>query len=327
MTLESKCSVSEYYKALKRETDNSGTEKVRMQDRYDEFLRMTRQWRHLQMLKRAGRGNDERGVEGTKLGECAVLCPACPQPGKNLPSDWKDAPKEKKMRRKKVSSEEKDPSLGDGWSFYVQVAAYYTYLAQHWNEKQPRSTCVAHDAVDKPDRESRGTASSGIATVDCARHNFKRPYSVGDLQLGERYLNMDYIFVMGLADSEMAELYVSYDIACQWHKNIWDRMRKFPVRIQERMKRKHMVFLIPKFHLPTHIAACNILFSFHLTRYVGMTDGEAPERGWSMLNPLASSTAEMGPGMWRDTINDAFNDMNHRKIIGLGKRLAIERAS
>jgi hypothetical protein len=41
------------------------------------------------------------------------------------------------MRRKKVSSEEKDPSLGDGWSFYVQVAAYYTYLAQHWNEKQP----------------------------------------------------------------------------------------------------------------------------------------------------------------------------------------------
>jgi hypothetical protein len=138
---------------------------------------------------------------------------------------------------------------------------------------------------------------------------------------------MDYIFVMGLADSEMAELYVSYDIACQWHKNIWDRMSKFPVRIQERMKRKHMVFLIPKFHLPAHIAACNILFSFHLTRYVGMTDGEAPERGWSMLNPLASSTAEMGPGMRRDTINDAFNDMNHRKIIGLGKRLAIERAS
>jgi hypothetical protein len=69
---------------------------TQMQDRYDEFLRMTRQWRHLQMLKRAGRGHDERGVEGTKLGECAVLCPACPQPGKNLPSDWKDAPKEKK---------------------------------------------------------------------------------------------------------------------------------------------------------------------------------------------------------------------------------------
>jgi hypothetical protein len=51
-----------------------------------------------------------------------------------------------------------------------------------------RSTCVAHDAVDKPDRESLGTASSGIGTVDCARHNMKRPSGVGDLQKGERYV-------------------------------------------------------------------------------------------------------------------------------------------
>ncbi|KAJ7898793.1 hypothetical protein B0H13DRAFT_804885 [Mycena leptocephala] len=57
------------------------------------------------------------------------------------------------------------------------------------------------------------------------------------------------------------------------------------------------------------------------SRYVGLTDGEAPERGWSMLNPFAGSTAEMGPGMRRDTINDAFNDMNHKKIVGFGKWL------
>jgi hypothetical protein len=37
-----------------------------------------------------------------------------------------------------------------------------------------------------------------------------------------------------------------------------------------------------------------------------------------MLNLLAGSTAEMGPGMRRDTINDAFNDMNHKKIVGFG---------
>ncbi|KAJ7149782.1 hypothetical protein C8R43DRAFT_887865 [Mycena crocata] len=330
--LESKSSCSEFYNAIARETDNTGT--VPMQDRYDEFMRMTREWRHLQMLKRAGRGHAASGVDGTSDGECALLCPACPQPGKNLPAEWKTVPKEKRylyalflaldanfrMRRKKVSSEEKDPSLGDGWSFYGRIAPYYEYLAANWNHKQERSTCVAHDAVDKPDRESRGTASSGIATVDCARHNMKRPNSVGDLQLGERYINMDYIFFMGLAGSEVSELYVSYDIACQWHKNIWDRMTKtFPEEVRFVKGKKYCVFLIPKFHLPAHIEACNILFSFHLTRYVGMTDGEAPERGWSSLNPLATSTAEMGPGMRRDTINDAFNDWNHKKIIGLGK--------
>lgn len=54
-----------------------------------------------------------------------------------------------------------------------------------------KSTCVSHDAVDKPDREARGLAASGAGTVDCARHNFKRPNGVGDLQKGERYVGMD----------------------------------------------------------------------------------------------------------------------------------------
>ncbi|KAJ7725467.1 hypothetical protein B0H16DRAFT_1332689 [Mycena metata] len=339
MTLESKCSGKEFYTSIARGSDNTGTVPVR--DHYDEFLRMTREWRHLQMLKRAGRGHDFSGVEGTGPGECALLCPACPHPGKNIPPDWKEVPPEKKflyalflamdanfrMRRKKVSTEEKDPSLGDGWSFYGAIAPYYSYLAANWKHKQERSTCVAHDAVDKPDRESRGTASSGIATVDCARHNMKRPNAVGDLQLGERYINMDYIFFMGLAGSEISELYVSYDIACQWHKNIWERMKTFPREVHFLRGKKYCVFLIPKFHLPAHIEACNVLFSFHLTRYVGLTDGEAPERGWSVLNPLASSTMEMGPGMRRDTINDAFNDMNHKKIVDMGKRKLITAAA
>lgn len=43
------------------------------------------------MLKRSGRGCDPSGIEATVMGECAVECPACPHPGKNLPADWKDA--------------------------------------------------------------------------------------------------------------------------------------------------------------------------------------------------------------------------------------------
>jgi hypothetical protein len=65
------------------------------QDRYEAFMRMAREWRHIQMLKRAGRGHDPAGVNATQEGECAVLCPACPQPGKNLPEDWQQAPRTK----------------------------------------------------------------------------------------------------------------------------------------------------------------------------------------------------------------------------------------
>lgn len=46
------------------------------------------------MLKRAGRGHDDGGVDGTAMGELAVSCPACPRPGINIPSDWDKASRE-----------------------------------------------------------------------------------------------------------------------------------------------------------------------------------------------------------------------------------------
>jgi hypothetical protein len=53
---------------------------------------MVREWRHIKMLKRAGRGHDPTGVGGTTAGELAVPCRACPIPGVNLPEGWEDAP-------------------------------------------------------------------------------------------------------------------------------------------------------------------------------------------------------------------------------------------
>ena len=36
-------------------------------------------------------------------------------------------------------------------------------------------------------RDICGLAMTGVGTVDCAHHNMKRPNSIGDLQLGEKY--------------------------------------------------------------------------------------------------------------------------------------------
>ncbi|KAK7008377.1 hypothetical protein R3P38DRAFT_3324478 [Favolaschia claudopus] len=147
----------------------------------------------------------------------------------------------------------------------------------------------------------------------------KRPSAVGDLQLGERYINMDYIFLRSIADSPLKRLVASYDIACQWHLNLFSRMMLYDNdTLTIDGAGKSFTFLVPKFHLPAHIEACNLKFSFHLTRDVGQTDGEAPERGWADANPLARSTKEMGPGFRRDTLDDHFNDWNHKKIISLG---------
>ncbi|KAJ2936266.1 hypothetical protein H1R20_g828, partial [Candolleomyces eurysporus] len=58
-----------------------------------------------------------------------------------------------------------------------------------------------------------------------------------------------------------------------------------------------------------------------LTPGAGLGDGEAPERGWGELNPLATSTQEMGPGTRRNTLDYHFRDYNWRKIIRLGNSL------
>lgn len=130
---------------------------------------------------------------------------------------------------------------------------------------------------------------------------------------------MDYMFFSSLEGTKLRKLVVSYDIACQWSKKIWERMSIFPHSKQVLAGMTCIVFVVPKFHLPAHIKACNIAFSFNLTKGVGRTDGEAPERGWADANRLAGSTKEMGPGSRRDTLDDHFNDWNWKKIIALGE--------
>jgi hypothetical protein len=49
---------------------------------------MIRCWRHLSLLKRAGRLLVDGGSESTSDGELALSCPACPHPGVNLPTGW-----------------------------------------------------------------------------------------------------------------------------------------------------------------------------------------------------------------------------------------------
>ncbi|KAG1760085.1 hypothetical protein EV702DRAFT_1208029 [Suillus placidus] len=316
LSFESKCSGYEFYHAVARLSDNTGLHPRK--DHYEAFMRMVREWRHLKMLKRAGRGYDLAGVEGTGSGECAVICPACPQPGKNLPDNWHDAPKGKRwlyalflaidanfrLKRRIVSKDSVDPGLSRGWAYFVEETAYKTFLQSYSGGPQQKSTCSSHNAVNMADTKvSHGLAATGVGTVDCARHNMKLPNGVGDLQKGERYMNMDFLFFSSLRGRYVDTLNVSYDIACQWHKNLWQRMSTMPLEL----------------HLD-HLATFT-KFSFNFSKNVGRTDGEAPERGWSNINPVASSTKEMGPGSRRDTLDDHFGDWNWKKVVGLGATL------
>lgn len=41
-----------------------------------------------------------------------------------------------RLKRKATSSEERDPSLGGGWAFFVEEQAYKAHLADNWDQKQ-----------------------------------------------------------------------------------------------------------------------------------------------------------------------------------------------
>jgi hypothetical protein len=132
---------------------------------------------------------------------------------------------------------------------------------------------------------------------------------------------MDYMFFVSLAGSLLHRLYISYDIVCQWHKNIWEHMKIFDSKIQFKDSEKYIVFLVPKFHLPMHIKLCNILFSFNLTPFVRRIDREALEHGWADTICLANSASISGPGARQDMLDAHFQYWNWKKIIALGKHL------
>ena len=75
----------------------------------------------------------------------------------------------------------------------VDDRAYKEHLEQ-FDKNGPSecntADCNTHDAVKLANiKGAAGLAATGLATVDCSRHDMKRPCSVGDLQKGERYLS------------------------------------------------------------------------------------------------------------------------------------------
>ncbi|KAJ7856129.1 hypothetical protein B0H14DRAFT_3644088 [Mycena olivaceomarginata] len=246
-TLQAKTTAYDFYTVLERLTDNTG---IKPPNRYQIFLRMARQWRHLLMLKCAGCGHDLSGVWGTHPGELAVDCPVCPNPKINLPEGWENAPAEDwflyilfialdacfRLKRHMISSEIKDPGLGTGWAYVTENPPYRHYLLTVTEQKE-MSTCSGLAALDYVNTKfSRGYSTTGVGMGVCARHKFVQANGVGDLQKGERFANMDYIFgsILRHKDPRIRKI-ISYDIVCQWWKFLMERMQKLPPLVRVSM--------------------------------------------------------------------------------------------
>ncbi|PBK66563.1 hypothetical protein ARMSODRAFT_977475 [Armillaria solidipes] len=262
------------------------------------------------------RGHVLNGIATTEAGHLSLHCLSCPRLGFNLPKDWKTAtPKEERMSNCDKSNVETDPGLHTGLAYFVNYEDYLAHI----------SSCSGfRTLVHVESKCNKGLHATGIGICVCTRHEMVLPLMVGDLQVGERYCNMDYIAgSASKAYDGCDEIFLSYDIACQWKAKLRDRMKKLPAKAQFR---DDMVldFGVPKLHCKAHKYACQCQFSMNLKRGVARTDGEGVEQTWDDMNTCTSSTKEMGPGARHDTIDDQFGGHNWRKITSTDKNWAQE---
>ncbi|KAK7033760.1 CxC2 domain-containing protein [Favolaschia claudopus] len=325
--------VHDFIGVMEKSTDPWGVDTI--PDRYKAFGRMSRQFAFLERLKRAGRAHDSSGVEATAKGECAVLCWACPQEGKNLPDGWQDVDPQFqflfmlilavdanfRMRNRLRANAHEDPPLASGWGYMQEEKAYKTHLRNAVPEKDI-STCVAFAALAQKDtRLTTGLRSSGVGAVVCARHELIRPQGMGDLQKGERYMNMDYIVLAAVLGITLLYLAVCYDIVCQWKIRFRQRMASMPEDMRIDLEKTTLVFGLPVWHAMAHERKCQVQNTLTYQEGVGRTDGEGTERVWSDFNELATATKEMNFGAREDAIEDKVDHHNTEKNLKQGSTL------
>jgi hypothetical protein len=111
-------------------------------NRYLELIRVSREMRKLEVSKRFG----EIYTLYPAPASLSIFCPSCPQPGINLPPNWKDLPNWVTRRtitvdgnfhadHIKMRRPEHDIKLTDGRGYMVEEAQYEQYLSV---AKEPR---------------------------------------------------------------------------------------------------------------------------------------------------------------------------------------------
>ncbi|KAF7288121.1 hypothetical protein HMN09_01426400 [Mycena chlorophos] len=285
---------------------------------------------------RGGRGHDPAGALGTKSGELALRCPACPRPNVNLPDNWENEPSASsckytmnlafdacfRLKRRDISNEIRDPGLGTGLSYFVEPTPYHKYIETIKDQKE-MSSCSKLAAIDHANTKfARGYAVTGVVMGVCTRHEFVQPNGVADLQRGERFGNVDWVFLSILRHLELQlRFLISYDIACQWCKRLFERVDALPFQLSLVLVSTLFRFVVPKLHILGHIAKCQAEFSLNYTPGSGQADGESIERAWSNIGACGANTRVCGPGARADQLDDHFGFWNWGKMITLGDTL------
>lgn len=150
-------------------------------------------------------------------------------------------------------------------------------------------------------------------------------FSLSDCSPSCRYLNVDYAFASAVSRELAAgipRVVVTYDIACQWGKNLRQRLSQYTATKNINLgSLQSLRFAVPKFHLIGHGKSCNLDYNLAFIRGVGMTHGESVETIWSHSTSLATWSRENGPHARHALLDTHWSGWNWRKLIHLREPL------
>ncbi|KAG1739749.1 hypothetical protein EDB19DRAFT_1895447 [Suillus lakei] len=275
--LECKTLAMSFYQKLRRFTNNAFPDKI--PDRYRELMRVSRIWRDLT-------------DRSPGLGDLALYCPACPQPGINLPPSKDSYDAWLVMQRyvvdgnftaqhMKMKTPEDDVSLADGKGYMVTEESYQNHITESVEE-----------------RERSNLRATGVGATACARHGCFVPHAVVNFQKGERVV-------------------IIYDVACQWSIHFHERVdQSYHLSLPQSIE---ILPAIGKFHLSAHKLLCFPRFSLNFITGAGHIDGEILETLCAPFNKISPTVRSMTLPHRKEVLDDHMRDSNWKKLVGIGK--------
>ena len=307
---------------------------------------MGRQWRNLKEWKWFGFGQ-KQGNPGPA--ELALFCPACPQPGINLPESWEDDPTDWYYWRSFVADgnfvavhQLQPRSVDDVWikngeGFMTERTRYQEHLDCTTEQREVSSfysaegffltgsqptTCHEHRAVLDKSKCHKGCDVSGIGALACLRHGCYAPGSVVDFQKGERQMNMDYSLCEAIKYSNVDQVpgvILAYDIACQYSVNLRKRIMEGP--FLDLSVDLPILPAIGLFHVHGHQEKCYARYAPTFVRGIGKGDGEILETNWGVLNGISPMARTMTLAHRTEVMDAHFADNNWKKMVNMGQSL------
>ncbi|KAH9008024.1 hypothetical protein EDB85DRAFT_1904662 [Lactarius pseudohatsudake] len=229
-------------------------------------------------------GNQQEG-ERPPDGAMAIFCPACPQPGINLPTDWKTL---------YPPSGEKDVALSAGMAFMANPDSYRAHL-QSGKEVAQANSSRAHLDV------------TGIGATACC-HGFFVPTSVVDFQKGERICK-----ALSYNMEDIPVALVMYDIMCQYRVHFQERVENSPeLSLPSSLQLQMGIGL---FHIHGHQDSCLPRYSPSYIQGAKQVDGEIIETLWAPLNNISRSLRGMSLDHRQEVLDAHINHSNWKKLV------------